>query len=392
MNTVEKSAKTREEAIEAALAELNATISEVEIEVLDEGSKGLFGLFGSRLARVRVTKKVEEERFDEDELNVAELLGERREEPAREQRRPQEPRQRAPRARGPRPEKPQAEKTEKPQQEKAEKPADKPQGEKKARPEPVRRVNPERKSAPEAPKAEAAEPAAAPAEEPETFDALTAEPAEGAEAGQAPARKRRRRRKGGKGGERAEAAQEQPEQAEEKPLPPKAAPRPLEKPVVTMIPAEELDPESQAGKAKAFLQEVTRLMGVEVDIQMGTDEEGNLFGAMTGDTLGILIGRRGETLDALQYLTSLRVNKGQDHYTRVTLDTENYRAKREDTLIRLANRMANRAVKTGRRVAMEPMNPYERRIIHSALQANENVDTHSEGEDPNRHVVITVRK
>ena len=100
----------------------------------------------------------------------------------------------------------------------------------------------------------------------------------------------------------------------------------------------------------------------------------------------------GETLDALQYLTSLRINKGQDHYTRVTLDTENYRAKREDTLIRLANRMANRAVKTGRKVSLEPMNPYERRVIHSALQPNELVDTHSEGEEPKRHIVITLRK
>ena len=111
---------------------------------------------------------------------------------------------------------------------------------------------------------------------------------------------------------------------------------------------------------------------------------------MTGDTLGILIGRRGETLDALQYLTSLKINRGQDNYTRITLDTENYRAKREDTLVRLANRMANRAVKSGRKVVLEPMNPYERRIIHSALQANKNVETHSEGEEPNRRVVITL--
>ena len=180
--------------------------------------------------------------------------------------------------------------------------------------------------------------------------------------------------------------------AEKKPLPPKAPAKPLEKPVVTMIPAEEVVPDSAPGKAQAFLKELTHLMGVEVDIQMGTDAEGNVFAQMTGDTLGVLIGRRGETLDALQYLTSLRVNRGQEGYTRVTLDTENYRAKREDTLIRLANRMANRAVKTGRRVSLEPMNPYERRIIHSALQANEAVDTHSEGEEPNRHVVITLRK
>ena len=122
------------------------------------------------------------------------------------------------------------------------------------------------------------------------------------------------------------------------------------------------------------------------------DEEGNVRVDMFGDTLGILIGRRGETLDALQYLTSLQVNKGRGEYIRVTLDTEGYRARREEALIRLANRMANRAVKTGRRVSMEPMNPYERRILHSALQGNPAVTTHSEGEEPNRHVVITVNK
>ena len=168
--------------------------------------------------------------------------------------------------------------------------------------------------------------------------------------------------------------------------------RSLEKPEITVIPEDQLDPESAAGVAKAFLQEITRLMGVEVGIEMGTDAEGNVYASMTGDTLGILIGRRGETLDALQYLTSLKVNRGREGYTRVTLDTENYRARREDTLIRLANRMANRATRTGRRVSLEPMNPYERRVIHFALQANEGVNTHSEGDEPNRHVVITVKK
>lgn len=145
-------------------------------------------------------------------------------------------------------------------------------------------------------------------------------------------------------------------------------------------------------KAKTFLADVTRLMGVEVTINVHRDDEGNVRVDMFGDTLGILIGRRGETLDALQYLTSLYVNRGQEEYTRVTLDTENYRAKREEALRRLANRMANRCVKTGRKVVMEPMNPYERRILHSALQQNDAVTTHSEGEEPNRHVVITLKQ
>ena len=161
---------------------------------------------------------------------------------------------------------------------------------------------------------------------------------------------------------------------------------------VSVVLTEQLNAESPAGVAREFLGELTKLMGVDVTIDMGTDAEGNVYGFMQGDTLGILIGRRGETLDALQYLTSLKVNRGRDSYTRVTLDTENYRAKREDTLIRLANRMANRALRTGRKVSLEPMNPYERRIIHFALQQNEGVTTHSEGDEPNRHVVITHKK
>ncbi len=167
-----------------------------------------------------------------------------------------------------------------------------------------------------------------------------------------------------------------------------------EKPAAPAAEAAQLsaDKEAPEGRAFTFLTDVTRLMGVEVTINARRDEEGNVRVDMFGDTLGILIGRRGETLDALQYLTSLYVNKGGDDYIRVTLDTENYRAKREEALRRLANRMANRAIKTGRKVVMEPMNPYERRILHSALQQNDAVTTHSEGEEPNRHVVITLKQ
>ncbi len=166
------------------------------------------------------------------------------------------------------------------------------------------------------------------------------------------------------------------------------APKAEEKPAKAAAPATEGEAEARAVE---FLSNVTKLMGVEVSITPRRDEEGNLRVDMMGDTLGILIGRRGETLDALQYLTSLFVNRGQENYIRVTLDTENYRAKREEALTRLANRMANRAVKTGRKVVMEPMNPYERRILHSALQGNDAVTTHSEGDEPNRHVVITLK-
>ena len=173
------------------------------------------------------------------------------------------------------------------------------------------------------------------------------------------------------------------EKKAEKPAPAKQAEEPFEP----------SDPEKlgEAGKlAYDFLKNVTEKMGVTVGIRV-TEEEDHLSVSMMGDTLGILIGRRGDTLDALQYLTSLQVNKHRDGYMRVSLDTENYRQKREEALSKLAMRMAARARKTGRKVTLEPMNPYERRVLHSALQGNPYVTTHSEGEEPYRRVVITLK-
>ena len=112
---------------------------------------------------------------------------------------------------------------------------------------------------------------------------------------------------------------------------------------------------------------------------------------MSGRGMGMLIGRRGETLDALQYLTSLVVNNGKEDYIKIMLDTEDYRKKREDTLRRLAARLADKVQKSGKRVVLEPMNPYERRILHSTLQDYENVYTYSEGEDPFRSVVVALK-
>lgn len=337
MKFCEKSARTQEEAIEEALKELNASITDVDIQVLDEGSKGLFGLFGSRLARVKVTLKNATEEESLLEALEKEVAPQTEEKPS----------------------------TDKPQPAKEEKKA-------------------------------ASKPAQVPVsdESSETVKEMAA----AEDAAEVPAEKiseTRRpepvRRTRGQGKAHHEERKEKPAPAA-KAEAPKPEIKPLEKPIVTPIPDDQLTDDTLAGTAKAFLKELTQLMGVQVEIAMGSDEEGNLYAQMTGDTLGILIGRRGETLDALQYLTSLKINRNQDTYTRITLDTENYREKREDTLVRLANRMANRAVKTGRKVSLEPMNPYERRIIHSALQANEKVDTHSEGEDQNRHVVITLVK
>jgi spoIIIJ-associated protein len=323
----EFTAKTTEEAIENGLKEMGVSASDVQIETLQEGAKGLFGLFGSRPARVRITLR--EETTDAKDL-VHALFEEKK------------PTEKKPQEKKPVTEEPaapeitaEAEKKEAPKAE--EKPAqEKPAAEKK-------KPAPEKNEQPKQPREKAAK--EKPAKE------------------KAP--KERPPRKENKGGDAKK----------------KAEPK-------VIVPTEQLDRSTQAGEAQEFLQQLTKLMGVEVSVAVTTDEDGSIRVNMEGDTLGILIGRRGETLDALQYLTSLKVNRGHNDYTRVTLDTEHYRAKREEALTRLANRMANRAQKTGRKVNMEPMNPYERRILHSALQGNEAVTTHSEGEEPNRHVVI----
>ena len=148
---------------------------------------------------------------------------------------------------------------------------------------------------------------------------------------------------------------------------------------------------SQSDDARMFLSDVFDKMKVSVDIEAEEDEESVLL-KVKGKDSGIIIGRRGETLDALQYLTSLVVNKNKDGYKRVTIDIENYRQKREETLVRLANRLAERVSRYRKNVTLEPMNPYERRIIHSSLQNNKYVETYSVGEEPNRKVVITPKQ
>ena len=321
MSAYESTGKTVEEAVSEGLKKLGLSIGEVQVDILEEGSKGLFGLFGSKTARVRLTVKEEERSETVFADSLSSYDAERR----------------APK--------------------KAEKPA-----------EPAKAVPQAPREVPQAPKAERAPKPDKP-QRPARLNADSAEQAPKAERGPKP--------------ERIEKPARAPKA--EKPLLSRIPSEPA-------VPAEQRDPQSDEGKVQAFLQELTRLMGLEISVHVHTDEEGNIRVSMQGDTLGILIGRRGETLDALQYLTSLHINRGRQEYTRVTLDSEGYRAKREDALVRLANRMANRAQRTGRKVSLEPMNPYERRILHSALQGHEGISTHSEGEEPNRHVVITVSR
>ena len=349
MKSIESSGKTVEDAVRAGLQQLGCDAADVTIDVLEAGRPGLFGMFG-KLAKVRLTLKENDLDFEMPSLSLD-----------------------SQKTRAPKPEKKaepkKAEKTEAPAPKNAEVPAAAPRkAEKTEAPEAAKAEEAPAAEAPAAEEPAAEEPAA---EEPAAEEPVAEEPAAEepvAEAPRAPRRSRSNR------AEKAERAESRPEKKNDEPFVPS-------------------DPEtlSEAGRiAYDFLKNVTEKMGVQVAIRV-TEEADHLSVAMMGDTLGILIGRRGDTLDALQYLVSLQVNKNREGYMRVSLDTENYRAKREEALTRLAQRMAARARKTGRKVTLEPMNPYERRVLHSALQNNPYVTTHSEGEEPYRRVVITLK-
>ena len=154
---------------------------------------------------------------------------------------------------------------------------------------------------------------------------------------------------------------------------------------------EPADPKVAMERAETFLKDMFGAMGMEVEINQ-TWEDDVLTIDLAGDDMGVLIGKRGQTLDSVQYLVSLVVNRGNASYVRVKLDTENYRERRKATLENLAKNIAFKVKKTRKSVYLEPMNPYERRIIHSALQNDPYVTTHSEGEEPCRKVVVTLKK
>ena len=144
---------------------------------------------------------------------------------------------------------------------------------------------------------------------------------------------------------------------------------------------------------KEFLNSVFAAMNMEVELIVKIDDEEKVIDVeLKGDDMGVLIGKRGQTLDSLQYLTNLAINKKSEDYYKVKIDTEDYRKRRKETLENLAKNIAYKVKRTKRSVSLEPMNPFERRIIHSALQNDKYVTTHSEGEEPYRHVVVTLKR
>lgn len=305
MDSIRVTAKTVSDAITEASIQLETSSDNIEYTVIDEGSKGFFGI-GSRKAMIEARKK-----FTDEDL-MQEVFGEKKE--------------------------------------KAEKPKREPKKEmkKEAAPEkkeathkPEKRENREVKKEPRKP--------------------VPVKPIE----------------------KEAEKRQEKPERPAEA-----AGEAVVAEPKQPRVPA---DPEEAKRRAVTFLTDMFRVMDMQIEVHASFEDD-TLSVDLAGEEMGLLIGKRGQTLDSLQYLTSLVVNKGKASYVRVKLDTEDYRNRRKATLENLAKNIAFKVKKTRRPVFLEPMNPYERRIIHSALQNDPYVTTHSEGEEPNRKVVVTPRR
>lgn len=337
MNYIETSGKTVEDAVIAAALKLGVPSDQVEYEILQEGTKGVLGIFGAKEFRIRAAAKnasLEDEIFGD--LNKPAKAAE-----------PKPTVKPAPAKEAPRKEAPRKEATKK---------------------EPVK----------EAPKAAEPKPAVKPAEKP----VQTVKPAE------KPAEKPVQ-----------PAAKEQPKQTyivdtlvEDRLAAARA--RAEKEAEEANKPKEPIAFTEDARKAQeaatAFLLPILKKMGIEdAEITGEMEEEDILCLSIVSQNLGVIIGKRGNTLDSLQYLTALVANRSIDGHVKIKLDAENYREKRKETLEKLAVNLAKKAKKTGRRVTLEPMNPYERRIIHSVLQEFNGVDTHSEGEEPYRKVVIT---
>jgi len=395
VKSIESQGRTIEEALDLGLKELQLSIGDVTWTPLQEGSKGLFGLFGSRPARVRITAKddSEDDSFAEDVFSGLVSTFQRISDSAEQTVDVPQPRVIRTEPKEPLG----AVKESRPHT---------------LRPEPREPQNVVKEFRPHTPKPNAGAPESIRQPAPRPEFSPNPDGDEPVERRPYQSSRNNSSRQDGfrdgfrKSGDHRPSAgydrngkddrrkfvnhSERYERSERAERVLEAVPVPAEPPVI--YPASE-----PAGRAQYYVSELIRLMGVSAKVYASV-EEGYIRIKIYGDTNGVLIGRRGETLDALQYLTALYVNKevSENHergqYIRVSVDTENYRARREESLKRLAFRLAERAVRFGRRVPLEPMNPYERRVIHASLQEYKGVTTYSEGEEPNRFVVITPKR
>jgi spoIIIJ-associated protein len=331
MDSIRVTAKTVEDAITEASIQLGTNSDNIEYTVIDEGSKGFFGI-GGRKATIEAKKK-----FTDEDL-MKEVFGDTKETPKKEFRKE------------PAKEFKKEFKKEKKEDRKEERREEKREGKESRKEFKKEERKPEKKQE-KKPEAQ------------ETKSEVKKEaPKQNAEKAKEP--------------REAKAPQEAREKKEE---------------TVVKTPRVPADPEEAKRRAETFLNNVFATMEMKVEVN-AVFEEDTLSIDLTGEDMGLLIGKRGQTLDSLQYLTSLVVNKGKASYVRVKLDTEDYRNRRKATLENLAKNIAFKVKKTRRPVFLEPMNPYERRIIHSALQNDPYVTTHSEGDEPCRRVVVTLKK
>ena len=340
---MEFSAKTVDEAITKALLELSISSDRLDYEVIEKGSSGFLGMF-AKPAVIRVAKPME----NEDEYLLE--MPKKKEE-------------------APKVEKKEAPKASKPQEKVA----------------PV---------AAKAPVKETKEVKEAPAKEKQPQKAPKASKPQEKEAPKAPKNTEKDVNKGPKPQEEKKPQNNNNTKEAPKADKVKETPKPIVKeepkePVVLVRPTDEATLELLA-RVEKFLGEMFGAMNMAVTIETGFDaEEKTIIVNLSGDDMGVLIGKRGQTLDSIQYLSSLVVNKGEDEYIRVKVDTENYRERRKETLENLANNISFKVKRTKRPVSLEPMNPYERRVIHAALQNDKYVVTRSEGVEPYRHIVIS---
>ena len=334
---MEFSAKTVDEAITKALLELSISSDRLDYEVIEKGSSGFLGMF-SKPAVIRVAKPTENE--DEYLLEMPK---------------------------------------------KKEKIEEAPKAEKKEAPKAPKAQEKEAAKAPKAPAKETKEVKEAPAKEKQPQKAPKAQKPQEKEASKAPKNNEKDANKGPK-----PQKEKKPQNKDNIKEAPKAVVKEEPKePVVLVKPTDEATLELLA-RVEKFLGEMFGAMNMAVTIETGFDaEEKTIIVNLSGDDMGVLIGKRGQTLDSIQYLSSLVVNKGEDEYIRVKVDTENYRERRKETLENLARNISFKVKRTKRPVSLEPMNPYERRVIHAALQNDKYVVTRSEGVEPYRHIVIS---
>ena len=409
MSYKEFKAKTVDEAITQACMEYEVTSDKLDYEVVQEASSGFFGFFGSKEAIIKARVRTEQEFAAEAAaIEIAEmkdalltqapgtLLKEKRIE-KKENRKPEK---KAEKKQEKKPEKKFDKKPEKKAEKKAEVKAEvkfEAKNEVKSAPKQEETSVSEEKnsagrfvSADEIEKRAAAAAAKAEAEGYTDQEERTEKKKNSRRDSRRDGRNNRRDRgrKNDKRDDRRKKSAQTFVTVEEKPHKPSQP-----KPEREVLPKSEEEVAEIMNLARTFLEDVFRCMDTKVEITMEYNQkEGCLGCTFAGEEMGILIGKRGQTLDSLQYLTSLVINKNKSDYTRVKLDTEDYRARRADTLENLSRNIAYKVKRSRKAVALEPMNPYERRIIHSALQNNKFVETYSEGEEPYRHVVVAPKR